>query len=277
VTIIVLVGIVLSHISHILSTLVLYALIRRLASLSSVELSLQRRIAFLSAALHVLSPAGVFLSAPYAEASFALASFTGYYCYVASWTDNRSQTKSWALIADVWTVAAGICFAIATLFRSNGLFCGLIFAYDALLWVVALCNRPSVSRLIVPLIGAAGIVLAIAVAYAQNYGFISTFDLQSTGQILASSMFLLLPGSILYNQSYRLRGIAQIVKTDLNHRQRVSIFSTIVAGSCIAAAFVWPQYVAYQEFCVESSDRASVPWCTDLPPSIYTSVQARYW
>jgi Gpi18-like mannosyltransferase len=276
-TTIVLVGIVLSHTSHILSTLVLYALIRRLASLSSVDPPVERRLAFLSAALHVLSPAGVFLSAPYAEAPFALASFAGYYCYIASWTDGRSQAKSWTLGVDLWTLAAGLCFAIATLFRSNGLFCGLIFAYDAFLWGLTLLGRITVSRLIFILVIIAGIVPTVAVAYAQKHGVTLDFDFRSIWQNLSFVVYLIVPGYALYSQSHRLYNIVEIVKVDLGHRQRASIFSTITAGLSIAAAFVWPQYVAYQEYCVESSDHANVPWCTDLPPSIYTSIQARYW
>jgi len=270
VTTIALVGIVLSHTSHILSMLVLYALIRRLASLSSVSVPIQRRLAFLSASLHVLSPAGIFLSAPYAEASFALASFAGYYCYVASWTGNSSHNRSWSLVTDVWTVAAGVCFAVATLFRSNGLFCGLIFAYDAFLWALNISSHVSL-RWIVPLVAISGAVLAVVASQQLSY------DVNSVGQLAAGILFTLLPVSIMYNQSHRLQGVFKILKTDLDSRPRASIIATIISGLCIGVSFVWPQYVAYQEYCVSNSDDQSVPWCTDMPPSIYTSIQARYW
>ncbi|KFY05552.1 hypothetical protein V492_08455, partial [Pseudogymnoascus sp. VKM F-4246] len=47
-----------------------------------------------------------------------------------------------------------------------------------------------------------------------------------------------------------------------------------VGGCCIAAGFLLPQYIAYQEYCTSASPR---PWCSSLTPSIYTFVQEHYW
>ncbi len=60
-----------AHVSHLLSVVVLY----RLGKLVWAD----GRLAFLAASLHIFSPAGLFLSAPYAESTFSLLSFVGFY------------------------------------------------------------------------------------------------------------------------------------------------------------------------------------------------------
>lgn len=50
---------------------------------------------------------------------------------------------------------------------------------------------------------------------------------------------------------------------------------TGLGGLCIAAGFVYPQYIAYQQFCVP--DRSARPWCQETIPGIYAFVQVRYW
>ncbi|KAI7274704.1 hypothetical protein KC352_g7983 [Hortaea werneckii] len=83
-----------------------------------------------NACLHVFSPAGLFLSAPYAESSFAFLSFLGCYCYVKA-IENRFHRFADAYQLDAcWTVAAGLFFGLATTMRTNGLLNGIIFAWD---------------------------------------------------------------------------------------------------------------------------------------------------
>lgn len=115
-------GIAISHVSHFLSVLVLYQM--------AVELlpNKSKGLAFKAACLHILSPAGLFLSAPYSEASFALFNFTGMLCYIYA---SRSDLGGKLHLSSLWTTAAGICFALSCIFRSNGLLSGLIFAWDA--------------------------------------------------------------------------------------------------------------------------------------------------
>ena len=85
------------------------------------------KLSFLAACLHIISPAGIFLSAPYAESSFSLLNFAGYYSYAKAKTSARAQnSKGVALI-----IFSGILFGVGTTFRGNGLFSGLIFIYDA--------------------------------------------------------------------------------------------------------------------------------------------------
>ena len=85
------------------------------------------KISFLAACIHIISPAGIFLSAPYAESSFSLLNFTGCYLYAKARTSTTVQnSKGNALI-----IFSGILFGVGSTFRGNGLFSGLILIYDA--------------------------------------------------------------------------------------------------------------------------------------------------
>jgi phosphatidylinositol glycan class V len=83
--------------------------------------------AFIAALLHIISPAGLFLSAPYAESSCALLSFTGCLLFTKSLISKPHSTAS----QDIFILASGICFGIATTFRSNGILNGLLLLEEA--------------------------------------------------------------------------------------------------------------------------------------------------
>ncbi|KAI1141222.1 glycosyltransferase family 76 protein [Hypoxylon sp. FL0543] len=110
-----LIGICISHISHLLSVLVLYQL--------GLVVCRDRLLSFLAAMLHIVSPAGIFLSAPYAESTFALLSFTGY-LFLAKGLLGSKRTFA----HDVSLIASAMWFGFAAAFRSNGLFNGIPFA-----------------------------------------------------------------------------------------------------------------------------------------------------
>ena len=123
-----LVGIVLAHTAHLLSVLVLYDL--GLLSLGRFPQSKRSSMALLAACLHIISPAGIFLSAPYAESLFSFMAFVGFYLY------GRSQsllTESRYVQKDFCLLAAGLCLGLATTIRANGLLNGLIFVYEAVI------------------------------------------------------------------------------------------------------------------------------------------------
>ncbi|RMX77082.1 hypothetical protein D0869_10152 [Hortaea werneckii] len=167
-------------------------------------LAFKRQLAFATACLHVFSPAGLFLSAPYAESSFAFLSFLGCYCYVKA-IENRYHRFADAYQLDAcWTVAAGLSFCLATTMRTNGLLNGIIFAWD---------------------------------------------------------LYLVLP---------RLPHILR----NRDGEEITRLFATLIAGGLIAVGFTLPQIVAYTEYCTNGNTR---PWCTALPPSIYSFVQKEYW
>ena len=194
-------GILISHLSHFLAVQILYHLIYTLAPANDAR---KRQLAFTTACLHIISPAGLFLSAPYGEATFALFSFLGLWCYVKA-IQNRFERYADAYQVDAfWTLAAGIWFTLATMARSNGLLSGILFAWDAL------ATLPRLSNLI----------------------------------------------------------------RNRDSEESIRLSAILAAGALILVGSALPQAVAYAEFCLPLLSR---PWCSALPPSIYTFVQAHYW
>ncbi|KAJ0110133.1 hypothetical protein J7T55_000565 [Diaporthe amygdali] len=117
-----LVGVVFSNACHLLSVLVLYQL--------GLQIWKDSRWALAAALLHVLSPAGLFLSAPYAESACSLLSFTGWLLLVKSCVKTGTSVSS--LPRDALTLLAGLAFGLATYFRTNGLLNGAPLAFDFL-------------------------------------------------------------------------------------------------------------------------------------------------
>lgn len=84
----------------------------------------------LSALLHIVSPAGAFLSAPYGEAPFAFLNLTGFYAFVCGLRYDRCGKF---ISRDVGFLFAGVLFTVANTIRSNGVLGGILFAYEAVL------------------------------------------------------------------------------------------------------------------------------------------------
>ncbi|KAF2674841.1 hypothetical protein BT63DRAFT_420109 [Microthyrium microscopicum] len=209
-TTVVLHGIILANVCHLLSAIVLFKLTELF--LSDRPNSKFVHLPLIAAALHILSPAGVFLIAPYSEALYSFLSFLGYYLY-AQGVFYRRQPSSTAG-QNLFVLGSGICFGVASTVRGNGLLNGLLFAYDAALWALRLTG--------------------FRISFAQA-------ELDKDSQYLSS------------------------------------IWSTILAGSMIGAGYIYPQYVAYNEFCYMADKKLQPPWCQQIPPGIYSSIQSRYW
>ncbi|KAI9770447.1 MAG: ER membrane glycoprotein subunit of the GPI transamidase complex-like protein [Geoglossum simile] len=115
-------GIAIAHIAHLFSVIVLYRL---------TELMFGgrrgRKLAFIASVLHIITPAGVFLSAPYAESLFSLLNFSGHLIYATGSTPSRGG-RSWG--NDLLLVLSGAAFGLATTMRSNGLLNGIIYLFD---------------------------------------------------------------------------------------------------------------------------------------------------
>jgi phosphatidylinositol glycan class V len=116
-------GVVLSNVAHLLSVIVLYRLLTM-----TVDSRQRQQISFIGAILHILTPASLFLSAPYTEALFSLLNLTGMLLYVQSRIKGQSRHSS--IQEDAYKLGSGIMFAFATLMRSNGLLSGLVLLYD---------------------------------------------------------------------------------------------------------------------------------------------------
>ncbi|KAJ5138675.1 uncharacterized protein N7515_003523 [Penicillium bovifimosum] len=119
------VGVVLSHVAHYLSVLALYRLSSNIFGHATAH---QHLICFLSAALHIISPAGAFLSAPYGESIVSFLNITGFYLYSSSLIAERNGATR---LRDVRVLTSAVLFAVATMVRSNGVLSGFLFAYDA--------------------------------------------------------------------------------------------------------------------------------------------------
>lgn len=119
------VGVALSHLAHYLSVLALY---RLSVNVFGDRTPTQKLICFLSAVLHIISPAGAFLSAPYGEPLFSFLNISGWYLYSSSFLDDGAGKK---FTREVKLLGAAVLFAVATTVRSNGILSGFLFAYDA--------------------------------------------------------------------------------------------------------------------------------------------------
>lgn len=142
-------GIILANISHLLSVFVLHRLALALPLGKKENAS---SFAFVAATLHILSPAGLFLSAPYGESTFSLLSFLGQLLYVSSYSTSLTPHN---IRNDMFLVLAGICFCISSTVRGNGLLSGILLLHDACLWACMVLDRigiPILSIKIIPAI-----------------------------------------------------------------------------------------------------------------------------
>lgn len=196
-----LVGTAIAHVSHFLSVLVLYALAWRVLPFDTHRRS---STAFVAAFLHIITPAGLFMSAPYTEPLFSLLNFIGMFLYSSIYTSENLGIGG-ALFT---VIAAGACFGLATTVRSNGLLSGLIFAYAILARIE---------------------------------------------QVL--------------NDLFSLRGLPRALRF---------VIPFTVAGLLTAGGSVLPQYIAFREYCLPETE-APRPWCSHLPPSVFSYVQKHYW
>lgn len=158
-----LVAIIIAHSSHLLSSFALFKLTAILfPGFSGLPLS----VAF----LHIISPAGIFLSAPYAESSCALMSFLGCLFFVKSLGPRQQPT----VIRDILVLMSGISFGVATTFRSNGILFGSLLLEEAFrnLFILKSGLRlTAVRRLVATGFGglsvAAGFLLPQYIAYSE--------------------------------------------------------------------------------------------------------------
>lgn len=116
--------------SHLLSVLALYQL--------GLSIYADRRVSLVAALLHVLSPGGLFLSAPYAESTFSLLSFVGVLLFARGCRDPSRN-----LLGDGAILGSGLVFGLANTLRSNGILNGIMFAVYAVAELLACAESPS--------------------------------------------------------------------------------------------------------------------------------------
>ncbi|KAL7904399.1 GPI mannosyltransferase 2 [Trichoderma velutinum] len=127
-------AIIFTTFSHLIAVLALHRL--------TLVLFGNKTLAYVAAVLHILSPAGLFLSAPYGESPFACLSFIGNLLFATGVQSSAGIGKR--ILA---FLSAGIFFGLATGFRTNGLLSGLLFAVEAIRGLLAFFRQPSISRL----------------------------------------------------------------------------------------------------------------------------------
>ena len=115
-------GVLISHVSHLLSVFMLYGLVHHLPIMNKPE---RRKIAFIAASLHIFSTAGLFLSAPYAESLFSMLNFLGVLLHAG--IPYEMPLEKYGPSALFRLLLSGVCFGLATTCRSNGVFSGLIY------------------------------------------------------------------------------------------------------------------------------------------------------
>lgn len=135
-----------------------------------------QRLSLIAAVLHILSPAGLFLSSPYPESAFALLSFTGY-LFLAKSLLGKSQTFA----HDVSLVASGMWFGFACTFRSNGLFNGIPFAIALIHELSLPPTLSSIRRRCALLIG--GSAIAIGFAAPQLIAYLTFCSVPSGSEL----------------------------------------------------------------------------------------------
>ncbi|RAK98570.1 DUF409 domain protein [Aspergillus ibericus CBS 121593] len=116
-------GVAVAYVAHATSAVILHRLV--CTFLPGMQ---GRRLAFIAACLHILSPGGLFLSAPNAESPYSLLSFTGALLFARSFSVSGISTSS----QDGLLVLAGITYGISAAVRGNGLLNGVVFLEEAI-------------------------------------------------------------------------------------------------------------------------------------------------
>lgn len=123
-----------------------------------------KRLSFIAALLHILSPAGLFLSAPYSESTFAFLSFLGHLFFAKGvLSDKRTAAH------DVSLIASGMWFGFATAFRSNGVLGGLLFAFELLRELSSPPTLASIRRRVTLIVGGSAIAIGFALPQVIAY------------------------------------------------------------------------------------------------------------
>ncbi|KAJ4413580.1 ER membrane glycoprotein subunit of the GPI transamidase complex-like protein [Neurospora sp. IMI 360204] len=269
-------ALLLSNASHLLAFLVLYHLILLLplscGSNSSSSSQKRRKLALLTSLLHIFSPAGLFLSAPYAESSCALFSFLGWWFYARSClsdgkdvTGRRREKETGSGLTvkgDINLLLAGLSFGLATLFRSNGILNGLPFAWEVLGILSGLVTT-SGGRGRVPLLktlrrlialGLGGIFVAAGSIAPQTVAWLRYCP---SGSLWLSNKFL------------SSSGVEAVSGTS-----GVSGNTGGYGGSGVGAGVSAGAGGGLEDLVAQEEARE---WCGAVVPSIYTFVQKHYW
>jgi GPI mannosyltransferase 2 len=164
----VVIAVVVAHVCDLLSILLLHSLCKQLVRQDKQQ---SKHLPLLASVLRMVSPSGVFLSAPYSESLFSCLNFLGFLLFIHGRKQGIKQNHS--LRRDVELIGSGIIFSLATLTRSNGLLGGFLFLHDLCMYgyivlqtrEFSLGIRPLVVIILGGLLVAIGYLLPQFVAY----------------------------------------------------------------------------------------------------------------
>ena len=161
------IAITISHVAHWLSVLVMFSLTRIISGNKQAGTT---ALPLIASILHILSPAGLFLSAPYTEALFSLLNMFGTLLYISGMAKHRQEQL---FNGNLYIALSGLVSGCATIIRSNGVLSGLPFLYDSILLGVSILrfgpDRRSVSKLCSVVIG--GLMIAAGFAMPQYIAY----------------------------------------------------------------------------------------------------------
>ena len=128
------------------------------------------QVPVLTATFHIISPAGVFLSAPYSESLFSCLSFLGLLLYAEG---RANRQRSQGISRGLLTATGGLSLGLATLVRSNGVLCGLPYLFDVAVEAVDLFRSgptiEKITHLTAPVLG--GLFVALGAFWPQYEAF----------------------------------------------------------------------------------------------------------
>jgi GPI mannosyltransferase 2 len=133
------------------------------------EPQLKGSVAFIAALLYIISPGGIFLSAPYTESTFAAINMFGIRLFLLGKDLHHDRKFSSSALV---TVTGGLISGLATVVRSNGVLNGMLYAWEATLCLVqALRGDLQLGRLLPLCLGGiligAGMILPQYQAYLE--------------------------------------------------------------------------------------------------------------
>lgn len=153
-------GVLISHVSHLLSVFMLYGLVQHLPIMSKPQ---RRKIAVVAATLHIFSSAGLFLSAPYAESLFSMLNFLGVLIHAG--IPYELPLEKYGPSALIRLLLSSVCFGLATTCRSNGVFSGLIYFHHVYMLLHSKINIRTI--LTIAVIGLAAVTILAGMLIPQ--------------------------------------------------------------------------------------------------------------
>jgi GPI mannosyltransferase 2 len=68
-----------------------------------------------------------------------------------------------------------------------------------------------------------------------------------------------------------------ILSRGMSSLQINRLISLVLGGILVGFGLLYPQFLAYEEYCYGRSPDERRPWCNRMLPSIFTYVQSHYW